>query len=470
MLLATVEGTLDGQTFSARSRGPQLATLLAGAGRVPVDIDLSVADSTLALHGSVARGPEAELRIGLAAKRVDALLALGGVASDARGALTASAQLKLTPPARYAFEDLQLRLGESALSGRAVADWSAARPAIDVKLSGPTLRLRDIGLDETEAESQAAAEVEAEAQASVVPPWIEPLRRYDGALDLAIGQLHAAGELVGSLKLGARLEAGRLRIAPLEMRLADRRLRALGEIDARGTEPSYRVQAALKRYDLTPLLRSFYPKSVGSVSMDARAALRSRGLGEAVVANLDGTADVATYGSGIGAGALQRLGVSLLELTLRTLDTASSSKVNCAVGVFDVDKGLMKSRALFIDTTRLRIIGNLNINLSTRTLEGGLRPHPKQPKLFAVDTPLSVSGTLGAPKVSLASGMLPSLLIRYSNPYTMFLGALTGSEGGAPDGSDDCRAAYAKASESRPVPAEGGPRPFGIIPWIEGDQ
>jgi len=461
-LRGLAEGSLNGTAFRATSRGPQLATLLARPERVPLDIELSAADSTLALQGSVAQGPTADLRIRLAAKRVDALLALLGVSTPVHGALSASAALKLTPGARVAFEGLDVKLGESHLAGHVVADWSRARPSIEAKLAGPTLRLRDLGIDASAAKRGPA---KVEASPAGASNWLEPLRRFDGTLDLNVEQLFAAGAPMGRLKLGARLEAGRLRLAPLVMREAGSVLRAQGEIDARSATPSYSLQAELQRYDLTPLMRSFKLEAVGTASLDARTALRSRGVGEAAIANLAGTFDIASYGSDVAAGALASLGFGLLDLSLRRLDQASASKVNCAVGVFDVDRGMMKSRALFIDTTRLRLTGNLDVNLVTHRVDGGLRPHPKNPQLFAVNTPVDLSGTLEDPKVALSTSTLPGLVIRYSNPYTMFLGMLTDTRNAKPDGSDDCRAAYAKANEARPESRERGFEPLNFLPW-----
>jgi hypothetical protein len=120
------------------------------------------------------------------------------------------------------------------------------------------------------------------------------------------------------------------------------------------------------------------------------------------------------------------------------------------VGVFDIDKGIMKSRALFLDTTRLRIMGNLDVDLAARSLDGGLRPYPKNPRLFSVTTPVNISGTFDAPKVSPSTSALPELIIRYSNPYTIFLGSLMDTESAKADGSDDCRAAYARSEAARP--------------------
>jgi len=211
------------------------------------------------------------------------------------------------------------------------------------------------------------------------------------------------------------------------------------------------------------LLRYFELSEQGTATFDARAALRSHGLGAEVISNLSGVFDVASYGSGVGSGSIEQLGVNLLGLVFNVLDRSRQSKINCVVGVFDVDQGVMKSRALFIDTTLLRIIGNLDVDLAAETLNGGLRPNPKNPRLFNVSTPLRISGTFEHPEVSAATSALPELLIRYSNPYTIFLGALMETENAAPDGSADCRAAYAKADAARPELGDRAPGFFRFL-------
>jgi len=465
-LFATAKGRLDGQALSFTSRGPELATLISSADRVPLDIELGIADSSLALKGNVGKGPQADVGLRLSAQRTDRLLALVGLRTAARGALTASAQLKVSPPARYTFESADLQLGKSRLRGRVSADASAQRPRIEATLAGPTLHMKDLGIDASATEKEIEPSAQGRNAKAEEGAWVAPLRRFDARLDLSIEQLFAAGEPVGSLKVGARLESGRLGIAPFIIREGSSVLRAQGKIDAVGAEPAYAMQAELKQYDLTPLLRSFDPKAVGSASLDGRVVLRSEGFGEAIIANLDGTADVASYAKDLGSGAIGLMGISILELTLNTLDRSSNKKINCAVGVFDVKDGEAKSRALFVDTTRLRILGNLDVNLSTGALDGGLRPHPKNPTLFNVSTPVDISGTLDHPKVSIANSALPELVMRYVSPYTMLLGMLTETENAKPDGSDDCRAAYAEAKEARPELKNSSRNPFKFLPWF----
>jgi len=447
-LLVSADGRLNGKALRATSRGPQLATLIAQSARVPVDIDLSVAGSTLAANGTLAKGPAADVRIRVSADRIDELLALGGVQTALRGALTAGAQLKLSPPARYAFEAIEIKLGESMLGGRVVADWSGRRPAIEATLTGPVLRLRDLGVDASDV--QVAQAAKAGARGSATPAWIDPMRSVDAAVDLKVDRLSAAGDELGSLQLAARLKDGRLQVTPWTVTEGDSTLRGEAEIDVTGATPSYLLRAELRKYDVTPLLRSFDPRSKGTATFDARAALRSRGTGAAVTANLRGALDLASYTVGVGSGAIQLMGINLFGLVLSTLDESSASKINCVVGVFDIDKGIMKSRALFLDTTRLRIMGNLDVDLAARRLDGGLRPRSKQPRLFNVATPVDIGGTFDAPKVTPATTALPELIIRYSNPYTIFLGSLMETESANPDGSDDCRAAYARSEAARP--------------------
>jgi hypothetical protein len=66
--------------------------------------------------------------------------------------------------------------------------------------------------------------------------------------------------------------------------------------------------------------------------------------------------------------------------------------------------------------------------------------------------------------VTLATGALPGQLIRYSNPYTIFLGSLLDMRSAQPDGSEDCRAAYAKADAARPELAEQKRGLFRFLP------
>lgn len=463
-LHATASGTLDGHAFNANSSGAELAALLAGRSALPIEVAVKAADSELELRGTVAKGPRADLLLKVQAKRADELLALGGLRADVRGALAAQAQLRLTPPARYEFQNVDVRLGESALGGRIVADWSGKRPSIEATLSGSRLRLRDLGIGSEAQAKPGAAPAKPGARPADGADWIEALRRYDATVSLKAEQLHAEGELLGSLNSALHLAEGRLRVAPLELRQANATLRGAGEFNAAPATPEFALQAELVRYDLTPLLRAFHPGAPGSATLDARAALRGRGLGKAAIAGLQGEFDAAGYARDLGAGAISAMGLNVFRMALGALDKDAASRINCAVGVFDIDQGQMKSRALFLDTTRLRIMGNLDVELASGALAGALRPQPKNPSLFSINTPLNIGGTVDAPQVALATGALPGLLIRYSNPYTIFLGALMDTSTAQPDGSEDCRAAYAKADAARPELSEQRRGLFRFLP------
>ena len=56
-------------------------------------------------------------------------------------------------------------------------------------------------------------------------------------------------------------------------------------------------------------------------------------------------------------------------------------------------EGVVNSRELVIDTTDTRIDGDLKANLKDETFDLKITPAPKDPSLFSVRTPVSVSGT-----------------------------------------------------------------------------
>ena len=63
-------------------------------------------------------------------------------------------------------------------------------------------------------------------------------------------------------------------------------------------------------------------------------------------------------------------------------ESASVTKLNCTVGYFDIEEGVVKSDDILIDTNRLTIAGIGKLNLAEETLDVVLTPRPKDPSLF----------------------------------------------------------------------------------------
>ncbi len=102
----------------------------------------------------------------------------------------------------------------------------------------------------------------------------------------------------------------------------------------------------------------------------------------------------------------------------------SSTELNCAVGHFKVENGIMRSQTLLTDTKRVTVAGEVIIDWRTEHIEGILKPHPKEVTLVHIGSPLRISGSLKNYKISSAESSVVTLgkwAIGLSNPATIIL-------------------------------------------------
>jgi hypothetical protein len=76
------------------------------------------------------------------------------------------------------------------------------------------------------------------------------------------------------------------------------------------------------------------------------------------------------------------------------------TKLNCAVGYFDIDEGEMKTDNILIDTQRVTIAGAGTLNLASEYMDLILTPKPKDPTLVSLAHTVRFAGPLSDPDVS----------------------------------------------------------------------
>jgi hypothetical protein len=164
---------------------------------------------------------------------------------------------------------------------------------------------------------------------------------------------------------------------------------------------------------------------------------------------------MAVFPRGLDIGAADYWGTGLLHIMQRTIDPATESRLNCAVLVFNVKDGVARSEAFFADTTRVRIIGQLEADLASRKLSGRLSPNAKNPGLINVAPSVGIRGTMESPEVVLTPDSLITAPLRLFFPIHAFALDWLRATGVPADGSDGCREAFAKAREAgakKPAP------------------
>ncbi|MCE8004022.1 AsmA family protein [Billgrantia ethanolica] len=187
---------------------------------------------------------------------------------------------------RGGVESLEASIAESRLAGSLAFDVGRETPWLMVELEGDALDLDRWGLIEQRPPAEAPREVappeEGEWDQGLVRA-LAGLDKYEAELDLALGQLHYAGQTLHDLAAEAALEDGRLTIARLQtqQQLGDGQPRSLnvqGWLEADEQRLVADLQAQLEQIDLTAALAPFGIGEVGTLDGNLNTRVVDGGL------------------------------------------------------------------------------------------------------------------------------------------------------------------------------------------------
>lgn len=420
---ALLDGTLDETPVTIQVRSGTLADFARDANRAPFDVEARAAGTRLRLDGEAALplGSGAQLNLDLSGDRLDSLSALARADLPPWGPWTLRGPITMTATG-YEVRRLALRIGESRLNGRGTLDLSGARPRLDLRVSAPHLQLDDFpghAQDEaaapvpTTAESLRATARDAAAQTQSVL-GARFLRRFDAYVDVTVRQVLSGTDRLGDGTLRIQLVDGRLYLGPAEVNLPGGTARLSIAYDPYEGGVKLAAGAYVQNFDYGVIARR---RRLGrdleglfSLNMELTGAAPSL---SAIMANANGHIDLAVWPKNLGAGAIDLWVVNLFRELLPVLERGQESRVNCAVGRFDLADGRLTRDALVIDTSRMRVLGAGSIDFGTEAIDLRFRPRAKGLQLFSLETPVSVTGTLTDFNVSVAPGDVLATIARF---------------------------------------------------------
>ena len=302
------------------------------------------------------------------------------------------------------------RVGQSDLGGSAAVTTGGERLFFKAELVSDRLDFDDLAgfvggapdpegeqLD-PELERQAARQ---QAQGKILPsrPYeLGKLRSMDADVRLRARRINSPGLPIDDMDAHLLLEAGLVRLAPLNFGVAGGDIRADVQMDARRDTIHTRLKAELRRVELSQLFPdvALARDTVGRLGGSFNLA----GTGNSVAAML-GSAD-GDVAVGMGRGEISNLlvelaGIDIYEAVKFLIGKDRKVPVRCAFADFGVKQGVMDARALAFDTTDTIIVGRGTIDLGEETLDLELRPRPKDRSILALRSPLHVGGTFADP-------------------------------------------------------------------------
>jgi len=127
------------------------------------------------------------------------------------------------------------------------------------------------------------------------------------------------------------------------------------------------------------------------------------------------------------------------------VDPGKASKVNCAIGRFDLTDGKLVDRTVILDTGRMRVIGTGKADFTAETFALRMQPQAKTAQFLSLATPIQVSGSFNNFKIGVSPGDVIGTAGRLATSiFWVPLQKLFGKK--IPDdGADVCHASFGAA-------------------------
>ncbi|MEJ2232225.1 MAG: AsmA family protein, partial [Nitrospirales bacterium] len=262
---------------------------------------------------------------------------------------------------------------------------------------------KSLGAEEKDDESDDGKETKVPR---LIPDYVFPvgaLRSIDLDFDWEIQRVESKGIHLGDLSYQLTLEDGLLTIGPLTGTLWHGKIGGRMELDASQYVPTLSAQLTIQNLDVGFLDDTVGVKNLANGDLDLISLnLKSRGTTlQAVLGRANGEAKLIEGPLEINNNYIDLWAADILTLALsKAWEKEEVTKLNCAVGYFDIVEGEIQSDSILFDTKRITVGGFGTLNLRTEQIDLILTPQPKNPTLVTLANPVRITGHLSDPDVT----------------------------------------------------------------------
>ncbi|MEE4243486.1 MAG: AsmA family protein [Desulfopila sp.] len=318
---------------------------------------------------------------------------------------------------RLELQNLLVATGRSELRGTAFFVRENDKYISDISFSSPLIQIDDFLLEEWQWRNEPEKKIhsqhspatgddvhnngsplenpqpgaeESRNVRAVTDP--EVLAKLDATLTIQIQQVQSGSDSLGSGLLKMSLQDRRLTLDPLELNIPGGSLHLAVSIKpgTPATDASFR--AFMHNFDIGIIARQRNPESKmgGLVNLDIDLSTTASNLDQ-IFTNGTGYFDFSGQLENIETGLIDLWAMNLVTVILSKI-SRDTSMINCAVGRWKVEEGVLAPQVFFIDTSKIRICGKGSVDFKNREVNLYVRPKAKKAEFFSLATPLRIRG------------------------------------------------------------------------------
>ena len=451
----------------------QLSELAAPSRPWPVQLTFAMAGAKGAVDGAIKQpmqGKGFDLKFKAEAPDIAAMAKRFGAEVPLTGPMQVSARVTDPAPNRYAVSELKAAAGGSDLAGDVTATVGGPKPVITANLSSTKVDLAKLAPAGEKSAGDKGAPPAGKPGAGAAgdgrvfsddPLPFEALNAADADVKYRAQEILAQGTTIRNLNVALVLRNGELKVTPLSAGVGGGTINADLTMAARGQSLTGKISG--KAIQLGNLLKetktsTYLNDGVTDLDVDFRGAGKSM---RQLMAGLSGRALVLVGKGEIESKYVDLLGADVVRVLTPLQGSQAQTRLNCGVIRYDIAGGKADSKVFVIDTGRMTVVGEGNINLASEQIAMLVTPKPKDAAMVSLAVPIRVGGTLGKPSFSpdpaaaakgVAGAVAGSVLL---GPVGVIAPLVSGGQAKA---ADPCAEATALATGQKP-PTAAGPAP-----------
>ena len=294
-------------------------------------------------------------------------------------------------------------IGDSHFQTSIVIDTVSAKPLWIINLSSRQLQLKDFALDILDLQQADTSKSKTSKQAIDDLIAIRPIYRLIDIintskmhfnLNLKVDKLLSGETILGKARFQLHLRDNAASLKHADIEIPGGNIKASASCEVVNDTLTGDIKLNIDKLDYGITARMFNPEATldGVISTNVDLEIGGNNIMQ-LLDHATGQLDIAVWPKNTQAAKILDLWATNLYLILLPELKKKESKVNCLVGLMSLENGKMNEDFFAIDTTKLWIQGNLNVDFAQQNIKLSLFPRSKTARLFSLQSPIRASGS-----------------------------------------------------------------------------
>jgi AsmA protein len=408
-----LDGMIAGEAIILDFKTNRLLEFFDEVQKLDVDLKSSIAGTETTLKGTLdlpIKTKQFQLNITLKGKDLEKLNPILDAELPPFNNFSLTGKL-LANKKGFILRSARASIGDSHFQTSIVINTISLKPLWTINLNSRQLQLKDFSLDIANIQRPDKAAPKTTKQiineGSVLIPsqlladFIRTSKMHFN-LNLKVDKVLSGEDHLGKARLQLHLRDNTISLKNTDIEIPGGRITASATFNIDDDEVSGNIELNIDKFDYGIAARMFIPESKLDGVLSTRVDLEFGGSYSTPLLNhASGQVDIALWPKDTKPTKILNLWATNLYLILLPELKKKESKVNCLVGLMNLEDGKMKEEFFAIDTTKLWIYGNFNVNFEQKHVELSLYPRSKTARLFALQTPIRAAGSFSDIKMIL---------------------------------------------------------------------